>query len=49
MDLQKRNNNTYNDVMPLPDQETIRNDVVKVKYRSKIDLSNAYEQVLVNN
>ena len=49
MDLRKRNDNTYNDVTPLPDQETIRNDMAKAKYRSKIDLSNVYEQVLVDD
>ena len=49
MDLQKRNDNTYNDMTPLPDQETIHNDAAKARYRSKIDLSNAYEQVLVDD
>ena len=47
IDLRKRNNNTYKDVTPFPDQDNIRNDVAKAKYRSKIDLTNAYEQILV--
>ena len=35
------------DVMPLPDQEVIRKDIARVKYRSKIDLTDAYEQVCI--
>jgi hypothetical protein len=35
------------DVTPLPDQEVIREDVARAKYRSKIDLMDAYEQVRV--
>ena len=30
---------------PLPDQEVIREDVAHAKFRSKVDLSDAYEQV----
>jgi hypothetical protein len=43
----KKNNNTIKDVMPLPDQDTIREDMARAKYRSKIDLADAYEQVRV--
>ena len=35
------------DVTPFPDQDQIRMDVARAKYRSKIDLSNAYEQVRI--
>jgi hypothetical protein len=35
------------DIMPLPDQEAIREDVARTRYRSKIDLANAYEQVRI--
>ena len=35
------------DVTPFPDQEQIRNDVARGKYQSKIDMSNAYEQIHV--
>jgi len=35
------------DITPLPDQEVIREDVVRAKIRSKIDLTDAYEQVHV--
>ncbi|KAG6881625.1 hypothetical protein C0992_000611, partial [Termitomyces sp. T32_za158] len=45
LDAQQRNDNTVKDVTPLPDQEVIRKDVMKAKYRSKIDLTDAYEQV----
>ncbi|KAG6882236.1 hypothetical protein C0992_012396, partial [Termitomyces sp. T32_za158] len=44
LDAQQRNDNTVKDVTPLPDQEVIREDVAKAKYRSKIDLTDAYEQ-----
>jgi hypothetical protein len=33
--------------MPLPDQDAICEDVAWAKYRSKIDLADAYEQVRV--
>ncbi|OBZ76509.1 Transposon Ty3-G Gag-Pol polyprotein [Grifola frondosa] len=35
------------DVMPFPDQDQIRMDVARAKYRSKIDLSDAYEQIRI--
>ncbi len=47
VDCRKRNENTVRDVTPFPDQDQIRMDVAKGKYRSKIDLSDAYEQVRV--
>ena len=45
LDARQRNDNTVKDVTPLPDQEVIREDVAMAKYRSKIDLTDAYEQV----
>ena len=42
---QQQNENTVKDVTPLPDREIICEDVAWAKIRSKIDLSNAYEQV----
>jgi hypothetical protein len=36
------------DVTPLPDQEVIWEDVAQAKFCSKIDLSDAYEQVYVH-
>jgi len=47
LDARKRNDNTYKDVTPFPDQEQIRHDVARGKYRSKIDMSNAYEQIRI--
>jgi hypothetical protein len=47
IDARQRNENTIKDVTPLPDQEVIREDVARGKIRSKIDLSDAYEQVRV--
>lgn len=45
VDCRKRNNNTVKDVTPFPDQEQIRMDVARAPVRSKIDLSDAYEQI----
>jgi hypothetical protein len=47
IDGRKQNDNTVKDVTPFPDQEEIRNDVARAKYRSKIDMSDAYEQIRV--
>jgi hypothetical protein len=47
VDCCKQNDNTVCDVTPFPDQDQIRMDVARAKYRSKIDLSDAYEQVRI--
>src|SRR6202040_4234783 len=47
IDGRKQNENTKKDVTLFLDQEQIRNDVARGKYRSKIDMSNAYEQIHV--
>ena len=47
VDGRQRNDNTIKDVTPLPDQDIIRLDVARVKIHSKIDLSDAYEQVRI--
>jgi hypothetical protein len=47
IDARKRNDNTEKDVTPFPDQEQIRSEVARGKYRSKIDMSNAYEQIRI--
>jgi hypothetical protein len=47
VDSRKRNANTVRDVTPLPDQDGIRTDVARARFRSKIDLSDAYEQIRV--
>lgn len=47
IDARQRNDNTHKDVTPFPDQENIRQDVARARYRSKIDMSDAYEQIRV--
>lgn len=47
VDCRKRNENTVKDVTPFPDQEQIRMDVARAPIRSKIDLSDAYEQIRI--
>ena len=37
-DLRQQNENTIKDVMPFPDQDTIRHDMAHARYRSKLDL-----------
>ena len=49
VDLRQRNDNTVKDVTPFPDQETIRDDVARAKYRSKLDMSDAYEQTRIRD
>lgn len=44
----QRNDNTIKDVTPLPDQEVIREDVARAKFRSKVDLSDAYKEVRIH-
>jgi hypothetical protein len=43
MDCRKHNENTLKDVTLFPDQDQIRLDCAQAKYRSKIDMSDAYE------
>ena len=38
VDARKRNENTFKDVTPFPDQDQIRMDVARAKYRTKIDM-----------
>lgn len=47
VDGRQRNENTVKDVTPFPDQDQIRQDVARARFRSKIDLADAYEQVRV--
>ena len=47
VDARKRNDNTFKDVTPFPDQDQIRMDVARARYRTKIDMSDAYEQIRV--
>ena len=47
IDARQRNDNTVKDVTPFPDQDLIRMDVARARFRSKIDLSDAYEQIRI--
>ena len=47
VDCRERNLNTIKDLTPFPDQDMIRNDVARAPFRSKLDMSDAYEQVRV--
>ena len=46
-DLRQQNDNTEKDVSPFLDQDTIRHDVAHAPFRSKLDMSKAYEQIRV--
>ena len=46
-DLREQNANTVKDVTPMPDQDAIRHAVARARYRSKCDISNAYELIRV--
>ena len=46
-DLHMQNENTEKDVSPFPDQDTIRHDIARAAYRSKLDMSEPYEQIRV--
>ena len=45
VDCHKHNLNTVKDLTPFPDQDMIRNNVARAPYRTKLDMSDAYEQV----
>src|SRR6266850_1240509 len=47
IDACERNKNTITDDAPMPDQEMIRHDVARAQFRTKIDLSDMYEQIRV--
>ena len=42
--LQQQNENTWKDVTPFPDQDAIRHDIAGATFRSKLDMTEAYEQ-----
>ncbi|KAE8238784.1 hypothetical protein A4X13_0g8380 [Tilletia indica] len=47
VDARQRNDNTVKDVTPFPDQDVIRRDVARAKYRSKLDQTDFFEQIRV--
>ena len=46
-DLWQQNENTWKDVTPFPDQDAIHHDIARAKYRSKLDMTEAYEQTCI--
>ena len=46
-DLREQNDNTVKDVTLFLDQDNIRHDVARCPYRSKLDMSEAYEQIRI--
>ena len=46
-DLQQQNENTWKDVTPFPDQDAIHHDIARATFRSKLDMTEAYEQTRI--
>ena len=46
-DLRQQNDNMEKDISPFPDQDTIHHNIACAPYRSKLDMSKAYEQIHV--
>ena len=46
-DLRQQNENTWKNVTPFPDQDTIHHDIAQAKFRSKLDMTEAYEQMCI--
>ena len=46
-DLRQQNENMWKDVTPFPDQDTIHHDIARAKFRSKLDMTEAYEQTCI--
>ena len=44
-DLQEQNDNTVKDVTLFPDQDIIRNDMARIAYHSKLNMSEVYKQI----
>ena len=47
--LHMQNDNMEKDISPFPDQDTIWHDVACAPYRSKLDMSEAYEQIRIRS
>ena len=46
-DLWQQNDNTWKDVTPFPEQDTIHHDIAWARFRSKLDMTEAYEQTCI--
>ena len=46
-DLRQQNENTWKDVTPFSDQDAIRHDIAQAMFISKLDMTEAYEQMCI--
>ena len=46
-DLRQQNNNMWKDVTPFPEQDAIRHNIAHAQFRSKLDMTEAYEQTRI--
>ena len=46
-DLRQQNENTWKGITPFPDQDTIHHDIAQAKFRFKLDMTEAYEQMCI--
>ena len=46
-DLRQQNENTLKDVTPFPDQDAIHHDIAQATFRSKLDMTEAYQQMRI--
>ena len=46
-DLRQQNENMWKDITPFPDQDAICHDIAQAKSRSKLDMTEAYEQMRI--
>ena len=45
--LRQQNDITWKDVTPFPEQEAIRHNVAHAQFKSKLDMTEAYEQMRI--
>ena len=43
----QQNENTWKDVTPFPDQDTIHHDIARANFKSKLDMTEDYEQMCI--
>ena len=46
-DLRQQNKNMWKEVTSFPDQDAIHHDIAQAKFRSKLDMTEAYEQMRI--
>ena len=46
-DLRQQNENMWKDVTPFPDQDAIHHDTAQAPFRSKLDMTEAYQQMRI--